>query len=211
MTNDTPKGYFKYILAMDSETTGVNFDTFDPSEGHQAVSWGFIVVDSETFEEVEELYVEIKWNDASRAARDADPEFSCGASAIHGITFDYLEKNGITEEEAVIQIANLIIKYWGPSNKVSTLGHNVRSFDILFLQAMFQRYNIDIPFNSRHCDSHSAGFATLGSYTSDALFEGIGCEERTSHNALEDARMSLVAVRRIRTLWNEMIGVKAYD
>jgi len=208
---NSPKAFFQYILAMDSETTGVNFDSYDPSEGHQAISWGFIVADSITLEPIEELYLEIKWNDESRANREADPNFSVDASAIHGLTFDYLEKNGIEESDAVEKIANLILKYWGPVNKVSCLGHNVASFDIKHLQKMFIHYGIDIPFNSRHCDSHSVGFATLGSYTSDALFNGIGCDERSDHNALDDAYMSLTSCRNIKILWNEMVGVKAYD
>lgn len=213
MMNDikNPKGFFQYILAMDSETTGVNFNSADPSDGHQAISWGFIVADSITLEPIEELYLEIKWNDDSRAARKANPEFSVGASAIHGLTFDYLEKNGIEEVDAAVQIANLILKYWGPVNKVSCLGHNVASFDIKHLQKMFTRYGIDIAFNSRHCDSHSAGFVTLGSYTSDALFDGMGCDERSDHNALDDAYMSLTACRNIKTLWDDIVGVKAYD
>ena len=33
-----------------------------------------------------------------------DPEFGSRAAEIHGLTRDYLEKNGITEEEAVEQI-----------------------------------------------------------------------------------------------------------
>ncbi len=214
MTNsyyDNPKGFFKYILAMDSETTGLNFDEYDPSIGHQAVSWGFIVADSVTLEPVEELYLEVKWNDQSLQARKDDPDFSVSASAIHGLTFEYLEKNGITEEEAVVQLATLILKYWGPNRKISCLGHNVRSFDIPFLQAMLKRYNVDIPFNSRHCDSHSVGFATIGSYTSDSMFDTMACDERDNHNALEDAHMSLTSCRRIKTLWTDIVGVKAND
>ncbi len=206
-----PKGYFKKLLAIDCETTGLNWDTDDPSIGHQPVSWGIIVADAETLKPIEELYVEIKWNDESKAAQKADPEFGAKASSIHGLTSEYLEKHGILEEEAVIKIATLILKYWGPNTQVKALGHNVHSFDVPFLRAMLRRYGIDIPIGSRHYDSNSIGFCTVGAFTSDALFDTMGFDSRNAHNALEDARMALESCRRIRILWNANIGVNAYE
>jgi DNA polymerase III epsilon subunit-like protein len=211
MSYDTPKGYFEKLLAIDCETTGLDWDGDDPSNGHQAVSWGLIVADAKTLKSVEELYVEIKWNDESKAARKVDPEFSVSAANIHGLTYDYLEKNGITEEEAVVLIANLILKYWGPTSLVKTLGHNVHVFDVPFLRAMFRRHGIDLPLGGRHYDSNSIGFATVGAYVSDALFDCMGFDSRNSHNALEDARMALESVRRVRVLWDAKVGVNAYE
>lgn len=209
--DDKPKGYFEHLLAIDCETTGLDWDGDNPSNGHQAVSWGIIVADAKTLKTVEELYVEIKYNEASRNARAADPEFGVGAANIHGLTFKHLEEHGISEEEAVVLIANLIIKYWGPTSQVKTLGHNVHVFDVPFMRAMFRRHNIDIPFGSRHYDTNSIGFATVGAYVSDALFETMGFDSRGSHNALEDARMALESARRIRVLWNAKVGVNAYE
>lgn len=209
--NDKPKGYFEKLLAMDCETTGLAWNSADPSIGHQAVSWGFIVADGKTLKPIEELYVEIKWNNESKAARKADPQFGVGAANIHGLTYDYLEKNGMSEEDAVVKIANLIIKYWGPTTLIKALGHNVQMFDIPFLRAMFKRHGIELPLGSRHYDSNSAGFITVGSYTSDALFDTMGFDSRSSHNALEDTRMSLESCRRIRLLWDAKVGVNAYE
>ncbi len=208
---DKPRGSFDKLLALDCESTGMSFNTDDPSIGHQAVSWGFIVADAKTLKPVEELYVEIKWNKESIAAKKADPEFSLKAADIHGLTYRHLEENGMSEEEAVVLIANLIIKHWGPTTQVKMLGHNVQSFDIYFLRAMFRRHGIDIPIGARHYDSNSVGFVTTGSFTSDALFDTMGFDSRDSHNALEDARMALESCRRIRVLWNSNIGVNAYD
>jgi len=207
---DNPKGYFEKILAMDCETTGLNFESDNPSDGHQAISWGIIVADAHTLKPIEELYLEIKWNDESRAMKEKDPNFGIDAAAIHGLTFKYLEKNGVTEEEGVTQIANIIINHWGPTSQVKTLGHNVHMFDLPFLRAMFRRHGIDIPIGSRHYDSNSAGFCTVGSYTSDGLFETMGFNARDSHNSLEDARMALESCRLIKELWNQKVGLKAY-
>lgn len=209
--DDKPTGYFEKLLAMDCETTGLDWNGDDPSNGHQAVSWGFIVADGKTLKPIEELYVEIKWNDESKAARKADPEFGKEAGRIHGLTYDYLEQNGVTEEEAVVLIANMIIKYWGPTCLIKALGHNVQMFDIPFLRAMFKRHGIVLPLGSRHYDSNSAGFIAVGSYTSDALFDTMGFDSRDSHNALEDTRMSLESCRRIRLIWDAKVGVHAYE
>jgi len=208
--DDKPKGYFEYLLAIDCETTGLDWDADDPSNGHQPVSWGLIVADAKTLKSVEELYVEIKYNEASKLARASDPEFGVDAANIHGLTFKHLEEHAISEEEAVILIANLILKYWGPTSQVKTLGHNVHMFDMPFMRAMFRRYNIHIPFGSRHYDTNSIGFATVGAYVSDALFATMGFDNRNVHNALEDARMALESARRIKVLWNAKVGVNAY-
>lgn len=211
MSFDNPKGYFEKILALDCETTGLNWKDDNPSIGHQAVSWGIIVADARTLKPIEELYLEIKWNNESRAAKKKDPSFGVSAAAIHKLTFEYLEKNGITEEDAVVQMANIIIKHWGPTSQVKTLGHNVHMFDLPFLRAMFRRHLIELPIGSRHYDSNSVGFATVGAYTSDGLFETMGFDSRGSHNALDDAHMALDSCRLIRELWNQKIGLRAYE
>ena len=208
---EKPRGYFEKLLAIDCETTGINFSSNDPSEGHQALSWGLIVADAKTLKPIEELYLEIKYNELSKKRRKEEKDFGVNAANIHGLTFDYLEKHGIDEQEAVVKIANLIIKYWGPTVQVKTLGHNVHMFDVPFLRSLFKRYNIDVPIGSRHYDSNSVGFITVGAYESNALFETMGFKPRNNHNALEDARMSLETCRKIKELWEKNIGIKAYD
>lgn len=211
MTQDNkPKGYCKYILAIDSETTGLSFGVDDPSIGHQAVSWGVVVADADTLLPVKKLYLEIKWNEESKAARKKDPTFGEYAQKIHGLSYEYLEEHGIDEADAVVEIVNLILEYWGPNVQVKTLGHNVVSFDIPFLKAMLRRHEIDVPFGSRHYDTNAMGFVTVGSYTSDALFSAMGYDTRAGHNALEDTMLALNCARRIRTLWDDMVGINAY-
>ena len=200
----TPKnakvGSLDYILAIDAETTVLLFGADDPSEGHQAVSWGIIVADAKTLQPVEKLYVEIKWNELSKQKKKEDPTFGCAAAKIHGLTFNHLEQNGVDEEEAALLIATLILKYWGPTVTVKTLGHNVHSFDVPFLRAMFRRQGIDVRFGGRHYDTNSAGFIALETYNSDDLFTTIGYDTRQGHNALQDAEMALGSARAIRLI-----------
>ncbi len=91
MTQAKQVGYSRFILPMDCETTGL-YKGDDPSIGHQCVSWGMIVADTETLQPVEELYVEIKFNEHSLAARDKDSSFGeYAANKIHGLTYEHLE------------------------------------------------------------------------------------------------------------------------
>lgn len=201
-------GYFKHILAGDCETTGLNFSGDDPSDGHQAVSWGLIVADSVTFEPIDQLYVEIKWNPVSIQSRKLDPSFGKRAEEIHGLTKSHLDKNGVSEEEAVLQMANLIIKYWGTNNAISMLGHNVATFDMPFLRDLFRRQEVPLRFANRHCDSHSLGMGTVGSFTSNALFETMGNPDRADHNALDDCQQALKSFNVVKKLWTDMVGLE---
>lgn len=202
------KGYFKHVLAMDCETTGLNFSGDDPSDGHQSVSWGIIVADTTTFEPIEELYVEIDWNPVSIQSHKINPTFGQKAEQIHGLTRSHLRDNGVSEEEAVLQIANIIIKYWGPDNAIATLGHNVATFDMPFLRSLFRRVGVPLKFANRHFDSCSLGVGTVGSFTSNALFETMGNEQRTKHNALDDCKMSLNSFAVIKRLWTDIVGLE---
>lgn len=197
------RGYFKYMLAADSETTGLFFNpvgdnpAYDATTGkyHMAVSWGLIVVDADTFEPVEKLYVEIKW--------DGKSEWLVKAEQTHGLSKEYLAEHGMDEEDAMVEIANLIVKYWS-NTPVVLFGHNIVTFDIFFLRDAMRRHGIELSFGNRHVDTNSIGFSTLGTYTSDELFEQVGLPVRGTHNAMEDIEYTLEAAKRIRTLFNSI-------
>lgn len=206
-----PTGHFNVLLALDCETTGLCYNSESPvynprtKERHQAVSWGLIVADSETLKPVEKLYVEIKWNDESKKQRKLNPNFGKKAEEIHGLTFEYLEENGMDEEEAVVEIGNLIISYWGAGRSIQTLGHNLCNFDVPFLRDLFLRYEIELNFGNRMYDSNSIGWAAFNTFNSNDLFAAVGLEPRNNHNALEDAWMSLETIRRIRKVFRRVL------
>ncbi|MGI0075901.1 MAG: 3'-5' exonuclease [Nitrosopumilaceae archaeon] len=201
--NNKLKGYFKYTLVLDCETSGIAFGaddpSFDPKQNlpYQSVSWGLIVVESHTLKTVEEMYVEIMWDSVSLWQTDAEN--------IHKLSKDHLTKNGLTQEEVVEEIGGLLLKYWGPDNAIPTIGHNVGSFDIFFLRRLFRKFGIELKFSHRQCDTNSVGFATFGTYSSDELFQALELPPRKTHNALEDARMALEVVKRVRKLWRTCI------
>jgi len=201
---DKPRGYFKYILAADCETTGVavgcDNPTVDEAAGKtfQSVSWGFLVLDADTLEEIDRLYLEIKWNGTSY--------WEPRAEAVHGLSKEYLKEHGLTEEEAVGEIANLVIKYWGPDSPICLLAHNA-NFDLSFLRALTRSQGIDFKYGNRIIDTNGIAFATFGTYNSDDFFEAAGMPERTTHNALEDIEYTVESVRRTRMVFNVGLGV----
>jgi len=192
-----PTGYFQKLIAIDCETSGLEFNGDDPSEGFQAVSWGIIVADANTLKPIEELYVEIMW--------DGESKWETRAEKVHGLSKDYLKENGVSEEEAVVAIGSLIAKHFGTDNALCCLGHNVATFDVWFLKRLFRKFDIELKFGNRHVDTSSIGFVNWGVFTSDQLFEEVGYESRGDHNSLEDARMALEAARRTRVLFQSIL------
>lgn len=204
MADKKPRGYFEKILVVDSETSGMAFGVDDPSfnpdtgETYQSVSWGLIVANAQTLEPIEEMYVEIKW--------DGESKWDARAQAVHGLTLEHLEENGLDAEEAVVEIAGLILRHWGPESTVCLAGHNVVTFDMWFLKRLLRSQGIEVKFGNRHIDTNSIGFSVYTTFNSDDLFAQVGCVDRGVHNALEDARNVLTTLKVTRGLFNNCIG-----
>ena len=194
MQIDTPK----YILAMDCETSGLisGKDSINPAFDYrtgrrfQSLSWGMVVVDFDTFEPVETLEANIKF-DASKF------EWNTRAEAVHGLSQEFLAKNGIDEDEFAAQFAELVIKYWGISTPVICLGHNVY-FDTFFLRDLLDRHEVPIRFSNRIIDTNTLAMTLDGITGSDAMFKRFGFEDRKTPSAIEDILMTLIAAKGYR-------------
>lgn len=193
----------KFGLALDWETSGALWGG-DSSQKFQGLAFGAIVFNTADFSPVEELYREIQF-------KYHRYEWSDEAAAIHGLSKEYLQQHGVSQEDAACDLAELILKYWGPSSKVMLLGHNTE-FDRRFTNQLLN--SIDIEFSVEKqtdlgswiqlhhviLDTSSLGFCTLGLYKSDLLFEKMGFSARGAHNALEDVRLTLSTAGAIREL-----------
>lgn len=194
---------FNYGLCIDWETSGARFGD-DSSKYYQGIQFGAIVFNAKTFEPIEKLRLCVKFNDKKY-------EWTDTAEKIHGISREFLEENGVTQEEAAMALAELILKYWGPDTKVLFLGHNPE-FDRRFTNQLLNQIGIEFSvepsgkFDSRievfHVvlDTSALGFITLGLYKSDLLFQRIGFEDRGSHDAMQDAEQTLETCKVIRQL-----------
>jgi len=192
------RGQFEKILAVDCETSGMNYDHDDVSVNYQSLSWGLVVSDITTFKPIDELYVEIKWNGKSR--------WEGKAERIHGMSREYLDKNGVTEEEAAEKIGIFIYEHFGIDTPIVLCGHNVQVFDRYFLKKLLHSHGLEFKFAHRGLDTFSLSMATVKEYNSDDLFEAVGLSKRGAHNALDDAKYALETYRRINKLWKKCVS-----
>jgi len=200
MKNKKPIGYFTKLLAFDCETSAISrTNKRNPAENCQAVSWALIVLNSDTLKEIDRLYVEIKWDGISN--------WSPEAQKVHGLSKEYLEKNGISDEQAIIEIANFILKYWPMNTRIHTLGHNQIGFDIPFMRTLFEKFDMQINFANRHIDTFTLMHTFLNAFNSEDGFKKIGLKKRTTHNAMEDIEMTINVVRRLKLLWKAKVGL----
>lgn len=197
------RGQFQKVLFMDAETSGLAFNSVDPShdpetgDTYQSVSWGFVVADAKTLKPIDKLYVEIRWNGES--------QWNERAEQVHGLSKEYLRENGLSEEEAACEIATFVLNHFDPDRPVCCGGHNVATFDVFFLRRLLGKFDIMFKTGNRFIDTNSVGFACYETYNSDDLFDLIGVN-RDQHNALEDALASLNVVYKTRKIYESILG-----
>lgn len=177
------------IIAVDVETSGFSKGD-DITLNYQIVSIGLIIADK-NFKEIDSFYCEIKWNGIS--------EWDKYAEKIHGLSKEYLDANGLDEEDAVFAITEFLLKHIEPDEYIFFLGQNPRNFDVPFFTKLTNKHDVHFKIAHRTVDSFSIGFAAFGAQNSDELF-GMFYDTRKEHNALDDARMSLGVCRRVKKI-----------
>lgn len=183
----------KFGLAIDWETSGYSVPNY--AEKHQGLSFGAIIFDVKSLEAVETIYHEIKF--------DPKYEWSAGAERVHGLTRDYLAKNGCEQEEAAVSLVNMVMKYIGTED-VMLLGHRVH-FDRAFTQQLTESQGIFLNYHPTTIDTASMATILLETSKSDEVFSILGLPPRGAHNSLEDIMFTLDAVRKMKEYF--MIGV----
>lgn len=183
------------ILVIDVETTGFSRGD-DVTKNHQILSIGLIVSDAD-FNAIEKFYCEVKWNGSSH--------WQSQAESIHGLSKEYLEQNGLEEEDAVAEIMTFIYKHYEPDEPIYFMGHNCRNFDVPFLVKLINKYDMDIKVGHRTIDSFSVGMVCFATKDSNELFS-MFYPKRANHNALTDAEMCLGICRKTRRLMEKVLN-----
>lgn len=193
----------KYGLGIDWETSGADwgfrYDDYSKQSSYQGISFGAVVFETETFEPVETLYREIHF-DANKY------QWTEQAEAIHGLSRTHLLRNGVPSEEAACDLAELVLKYWGPNPFVVMLAHRL-DFDLHYTKQLLEPYELMFNRDGVKLDTCGTAFALLGIHKSDKLFDFLGLEGRGKHNALEDILMTLEAMRTMRLIMREALGL----
>lgn len=185
-----------HILVVDIETTGSTFGSYEETfSRYQAISFGAIVARSDTFEEVASLSFLVKY--------DPRYEWSEEAQKIHGLTKERLEAEGLTNEEAAVELAEFILNHFG-TGKVMFANHNPW-FDIEGMRQLLGPFNVMPDLHHVVLDTSALGFVTIGQYRSNDVFPFFNGERAEVHDALDDARMALGVLRGIREVVNSVL------
>lgn len=176
----------KFGLAIDFETSGYSLPNY--AAKHQGISFGVIIFDIQTFEEVDHLYREVKFDTAY--------EWNSGAEAIHGLSQEHLNTHGVEMCDAALELGELILKYFGDT-EIVLLGHRVQ-FDEAFLNQLMASIDVELRYHSIRLDSAALSLALMYKTSSDHIFDALGFEARKEHNSFEDIKMTLAAIRKYK-------------
>jgi DNA polymerase III epsilon subunit-like protein len=186
----------KFILIADAETSGSTFLSYEETfQRYQAIAFGFIVATSDTFEEVASLQFKVKF--------DPRYEWSMEAQKIHGITREVLEAEGLSPEDAAVEVAEFILEHFG-TGKVMFANHNPY-FDIEAMRQLLEKFGVMPDLHHVVLDTSGLGFVAMGKYKSNDVFEFFNGERPPVHDALGDARMALGVLRGIREIVNSVL------
>lgn len=193
----TPSGFIpKFGLCIDWETSGSDFDG-DSSIAYQGIAFGAAIFKLDTFEIIDRMKRYIKFDDRKY-------KWTESAEKIHGISKSFLNENGISQEEAALDLANFVFSYFGPAPKVMVLGHNV-DFDIAFTKQLLIPYEVMFKIHHVKLDTSVAGLIAFGKYKSDQLFELVGLADRGTHDPLQDVEYTIELAKSIRLLVNSAL------
>ena len=183
-------------ICLDWETSGSDFEG-DSTINYQGISVGAIIFNTRTFEPVADLYREIQFDETRY-------KWTEGAEKIHELTRNHLKANGVTREDACVDLLEFMIKWLGPSPKPMILAYNAE-FDIGFTRQLLSDFGIEFRHHHVVLDVANTTFICFGTYKSDHVFELFGMEKRGSHNALQDAYMCLEVARQYNAIFKELM------
>lgn len=182
------------ILVLDTETTGSTFGTYEETfSKYQAIQFGAIIADAETFEEIDSIEFLVKFDGEKY-------EWTDGAERIHGISRERLAAEGLSDEDAALTLGEFLFKYFG-TGKVMFLGHNP-FFDLAAMEQLLKKHGVMPDIYHVVLDTSALGFITCGKFRSNELFDFFLGGRAEKHGALDDARMTLTVARTVRQLMN---------
>lgn len=202
---------FKYVkekkyLALHVDTTGLNFDGYDVTEGFDIVAICLMVCDLE-FNVLDHVVL------YNSTVNESDLQNS---TQYHGITRAVLDEMGLDEEDFVAEIANFIIKHFFPIDEdsddeyyapIKCIGHNIGTFSLPFLTALLDRHSLPINFSVNVLDTYSVLIPTAGELTLNQLIEIFGDDPDGDDysSTCYKCKVFINIFKRIRKLWTKKV------
>jgi len=174
------------LLVLDYETTGLQIE----EKKHQPITCGAILVNPDTLEEIDRIYIECSLEPKS--------QWTKGAEDCHGLDYDYIMEQQSMADAATELFGFLIKNGISSTSYIMLCGHNV-DFDARCLKVWMDHINVKLKITHRKLDTFPLGIALFNAHDSNELFAKVGVK-RDAHNALEDAEAALEVVRKCRKI-----------
>lgn len=130
--------YNQPIVVTDVETGGLPAKLKKEATLDVALTeLAFVVIDNESLEIVEQKSWLFK-------PYSKDLIYQKEAAQVSGITFEFLQENGLPMKDAFYDIEKFLSKYTKGKNKPYLAGHNIQNFDLEFIVNLFELNKKDI-------------------------------------------------------------------
>lgn len=181
------------MLVVAMETSGLNVANAigvdrNLSNHYQILSLGLIVCNTK-YEKIDELYIEIQYDGKSLWDKQAEK--------YHGLSKGRLKENGFTEVKALEEIGSFIFDHF-ENSKIALIGHNTH-FGLTFLDSLFRRYEIVLPFDCHYYDLATLGKVFLNASDKKTIF-GLLELKNDKRNSLNTARNILKSFKKFKSI-----------
>lgn len=188
-----------YYLGIHVETTGIDQSTdTEITNGHSIVALALVVCDK-NFNRVDDKIIFID-NDA--------PEIG---TRWHGISKSFLDEEGVSEEDAILEFANFILEHFSPEDNIVCLGQNPHSFALPFLKKLLYKNEVYINFSTNSLDLFSLTTPTMGELSIREVIDIFGdvddlppFYQQREYACLMKAISFVETFRRLKKAWTTM-------
>jgi DNA polymerase III epsilon subunit-like protein len=204
-----------YGVVVDWETTGIRqheTSSLTYMDGPQGIEIGAILVELPKFDPIAEFSSRVRFLGQAHGIAYGGPRYegltwSDEAETIHGISVNDLV-SAPTPQEVSNRFVRFVLDNAGIDDPRKTpimvCGHNPAGDAYCVRQLLFLAGDeTKIRFHHRMIDSFTLGYMLLGTKSSNELFKLVSDVTRGTHNALQDARLTLAAFRHMAMICHE--------
>lgn len=146
-----------------------------------------------------------------------DASYNPQALAVTHMSIDLLLNEGVSHDDAANQIKELIARHTVGSNKPIIAGHNIKSFDLPFMEKLFSDYGLDWYklLNSFQIDTLEwvrMRWSELSSFSLGVCANELGLTLKDAHRALPDTVANArLLIKLLQSFRGEGTSEKKYE